>query len=358
MSYEPKRADFSVPVRINLYSDTQTRPSRAMKEAMMAAEVGDEQGGSDPTVWELCDRTAALLGKEAAMFMPSGTMCNQVALATHCRPGDEVLAHEDAHIQSSEAGGPGAISGVMIRGLPGARGIFSADTLRGAIRPVSRYAPAQRLVELEQTANKGGGACWQIADLKAVADVAHQYGMKVHMDGARVLNAAVALGVAAADVVAACDTVWLDFTKGLGAPLGAVLAGPKNFIGEAWRWKQRLGGSMRQGGMNAAACIYALQHNVARLAKDHANAASLARGMAQIPGITVEAPETNMVFFDTKGTGLTAAEIAARLRPHGVMVSISGPYRARACTHLDVTAAQIEEAVAIMRSVMAAGRIA
>jgi len=130
MSHEPKRADFSVPVRINLYSDTQTRPSRAMKEAMMAAEVGDEQGGSDPTVWELCDRSAALLGKEAAMFMPSGTMCNQVALATHCRPGDEILAHEDAHVQSSEAGGPGAISGVMIRGLPGERGIFSTDTLR------------------------------------------------------------------------------------------------------------------------------------------------------------------------------------------------------------------------------------
>lgn len=354
MSYEPKRADFSLPVRINLYSDTQTRPSLAMKEAMMTAEMGDEQGGSDPTVWALCDRTAALLGKEAAMFMPSGTMCNQVAIATHCRPGDEILAHEDAHIQSSEAGGPGAISGVMIRGLPGDRGIFSADVLRDAIRPVSRYAPSQRLVEVEQTANKGGGACWQIAQLQAVADVAHQHGMKVHMDGARVLNAAVALGVAASDVVADCDTVWLDFTKGLGAPLGAVLAGPKDFIGEAWRWKQRLGGSMRQGGMNAAACIYALQYNVDRLAEDHANAARLARGMAQIPGITVEAPETNLVFFDTEGTGLTAADFTARLRPFGVTVSISSAYRGRACTHLDVTTAQIDEAVAIMRKIVAA----
>ena len=247
--------------------------------------------------------------------MPSGTMCNQVAIATHCRPGDEILAHEDAHIQSSEAGGPGAISGVMIRGLPGERGIFSAETLRDAIRPISRYSPPQRLVEVEQTANKGGGACWQVAELKAVADVAHEHGMNVHMDGARVLNAAVALGVAASDVVADCDTVWLDFTKGLGAPLGAVLAGPKDFIGEAWRWKQRLGGSMRQGGMNAAACIYALQHNIDRLAEDHANAAALARGMAQIPGITVETPETNLVFFDTTGTGLTAAEFAGRLRP-------------------------------------------
>jgi threonine aldolase len=351
--YEPRRADFSQPVRINLYSDTQTRPSRAMKEAMMNAEMGDEQGGSDPTVWALCDQAAALLGKEAAMFLPSGTMCNQIAIATHCRPGDEILAHEDAHIQSSEAGGPGAISGVMIRGLRGARGIFSAETLRDAIRPVDRYSPPQRLVEVEQTANKGGGACWQVAELKAVADVAHERGMKVHMDGARVLNAAVALGVAASDVAADCDTVWLDFTKGLGAPLGAVLAGPKDFIGEAWRWKQRLGGSMRQGGMNAAACVYALQHNVDRLAEDHANAALLARGMSQIPGITVETPETNLVFFDTTVTGLTASEFAARLRPHGVTISVADTYRGRACTHLDVTAAQIEEAMAIMRQVTA-----
>ena len=353
MSFEPKRADFSVPVRINLYSDTQSRPSRGMKEAMMAAEMGDEQGGSDPTVWELCDRAAALLGKQAAMFLPSGTMCNQVAIATHCRRGDEVLAHQDAHIQSSEAGGPGAISGVMVRGLPGERGIFTADTLREAIRPVSRYSPPQRLVEVEQTANRGGGTCWPILDLREVADVAHEHGMRVHMDGARLLNAAVALGVAPSDITADCDTVWLDFTKGLGAPLGAVLAGSDEFIGEAWRWKQRLGGSMRQGGMNAAACIYALQHNVERLEEDHANATALARGMAQIPAITVEWPETNLLFFDTAGTGLTAAEFAARLRPRGVTVSVSDRFRGRACTHLDVTMAQIEEAVAIMRQVVA-----
>ena len=353
MSHEPRRADLSIPVRINLYSDTQTRPSPAMKEAMMAADVGDEQAGSDPTVWELCDRTAALLGKEAAMFLPSGTMCNQVAIATHCRPGDEILAHEDAHIQSSEAGGPGAISGVMIRGLAGARGIFSGDTLRAAIRPVSRYSPPQTLVEVEQTANKGGGACWPVAELKAVAEVAHQHGMQVHMDGARVMNAAVALGEAASDVAADCDTVWLDFTKGLGAPLGAVLAGSRAFIGEAWRWKQRLGGAMRQGGMNAAACIYALQHNIDRLADDHANASALARGVGQLPGIKAETPETNLVFFDTSGIGLTAAEFAARLRPLGVAVSVSERFRVRACTHLDVDAAMIAEAVAIMRQVVA-----
>jgi threonine aldolase len=351
MSFEPARFDFSIPVRINLSSDTQTKPSVGMKEAMMRAEVGDEQGGSDPTVWELCDRSAALLGKEAAMFLPSGTMCNQVAIATHCRPGDEVLAHEDAHILSSEAGGPMAIAGVMIHGLTGARGQFDVETLEAAIRPRSRYSPPQTLLEVEQTANRGGGTCWSAAQLAAVTAAAHAHGLATHMDGARLTNASVALGVTPAELTAGCDSVWLDFTKGLAAPLGAVLAGSKTFIGEAWRWKQRLGGSMRQGGVCAAACLYALDHNIERLAEDHANAKALARGMGQIEGITVEWPETNLVFFDTKGTGMTAKDFAAKLRTHGVMVSVSDPYRARACLHLDISAAMVEEAVQIMRTV-------
>jgi threonine aldolase len=349
MSYEPPRADFAVPVRVNLSSDTQTKPSPAMKAAMMEAEVGDEQAGSDPTVWALCDRTAALLGKEAAVFLPSGTMCNQVAIATHCRPGDEVLAHQDAHILSSEGGGPMAIAGVTIRGLSGARGMFDVATVEEAIRPKSRYAPSQTLLEVEQTANRGGGTCWPVGLLDAVTAAAHAHGLATHMDGARVMNAAVALGVPAAELAAGCDTVWLDFTKGLSAPLGAVLAGSKQFIGEAWRWKQRLGGSMRQGGICAAACLYALDHNIDRLAEDHANAKTLARGMAQIQGITVEQPETNLVFFDTEGTGMTAAAFAGKLRKHGVMVSVSDKYRARACLHLDISAAQVDEALGVMK---------
>ena len=352
MSYEPKRFDFSIPVRINLSSDTQTKPTRAMKEAMMEAEVGDEQMGSDPTVWALCDRTAALLGKEAAVFLPSGTMCNQVAIATHCRPGEEILAHESSHILSSEGGAPAAIAGALIRGLTGDRGMFTVDTLEEAIRPVSRYSPTQRLVEVEQTANRGGGACWSVEALQAVTDAAHAHGLSTHMDGARLMNAAVALGVPASDLAAGCDSVWLDFTKGLSAPLGAVLAGSREFIGEAWRWKQRLGGSMRQGGICAAACIYALEHNIARLAEDHANAKSLARGMAQIPGITVEMPETNLVFFDTQGTGMTADAFAGKLRKEGVLVSTSGKYRGRACLHLDVSAAQVEDALSVMKQVV------
>ena len=352
MTYEPARFDFSIPVRVNLYSDTQTRPSRGMKQAMMEAQVGDEQVGSDPSVWDLCDRVAALLGKEAAMFLPSGTMCNQVAIATHCRPGDEILAHESAHIITSEAGAPGAIAGVSIKGLTGERGLFSAETVAAAIRPRNRNNPPQTLLEVEQTANRGGGACWTIDGLRSVTAVAHAHGIATHMDGARLLNAAVALGVPATDLTDGCDTVWLDFTKGLAAPLGAVLAGSKAFIGEAWRWKQRLGGAMRQGGICAAACLYALDHNIDRLADDHANAKALARGMAQIPGITAEHPETNLVFFDTKGTGMTAAAFAAKLRQRGVLVSTSDTYRARACLHLDVTSAQVEEALSVMRLVV------
>jgi threonine aldolase len=354
MTFQPARFDLSVPVRVNLSSDTQTLPSAGMKAAMMEAPLGDEQMGADPTVWALCDRVAALLGKEAAMFLPSGTMANQVAIATQCRRGDEVLAHEDSHIINAEGGACQAIAGVMVRGLPGPRGQFDAATLADAIRPRDRHSPPQTMVEAEQTANRGGGTCWSVAALDAVAEIAHAHGIATHMDGARIMNAAIALDVTAQEIAAGWDTVWLDFTKGLGAPLGAVLCGSKAFIGAAWRWKQRLGGSMRQAGMNAAACLYALDHNIARLADDHANARALARGMAQIPGLTVEHPETNLVFFDTSGAGRSAPDFAAALRRQGVLVSVSGPTRLRACLHLDVSAAQVEEALDVMRSVTAA----
>ncbi len=350
MTYAPARFDTAIPVRVNLYSDTQTKPSLAMKQAMMEAEVGDEQHGADPTVWALCDRMAALLGKEAAMFLPSGTMCNEVAILTQCRAGDEILAHHTTHIATAEGGAPWALAGVQVAPLGGDNGIFTAETLAAAVRPVSRYSPAQRMVEVEQTANLGGGAVWPLDTLNAVAEVAHAHGMVTHMDGARLMNAVVAAGVPAAEMAAGYDTVWLDFTKGLGAPLGAVLAGSAEFIDAAWRWKQRLGGSMRQGGLCAAACLYALDHNIDRLADDHDNARVLARSLAQIPGLAVEQPATNLVFFDTKAAGLTADELAARVRGAGVLISVMGKYRARACTHLDVTTAHVEEAASAIRN--------
>ena len=286
--FAPLRHDPALPpVRVNLFSDTQTKPSLAMKQAMMEAAVGDEQYGTDPTVHALNDRMAALLGKEAAMFLPSGTMCNQVAILTHCRPGDEVLAHQTAHIITSEGGGPGALAGVMVTGLPGERGQFDVATLQGGLRTRTRYSPPQTLVAFEQTHNQGSGAVWPRAKLDAVAGAAHAAGIPTHMDGARLMNAVVAAGVSASDMVAGMDSVWLDFTKGLGAPLGAVLCGSAEFIGAAWRWKQRLGGSMRQAGLCAAACVYALDHNIDRLATDHENARVLARGLAQIEGLAV-----------------------------------------------------------------------
>ncbi|WP_207539384.1 threonine aldolase family protein [Sabulicella rubraurantiaca] len=341
------------PVRINLYSDTQTRPTPTMKEAMMRAEVGDEQHGDDPTVWELCDRMAALMGKEAAMFLPSGTMCNVVAILTHCGKGDEVIAHETSHILHSEGGTHAALTGVQIMGLKGARGMFTADDLRAAIRPRTRYAPPQRLLEIEQTANIGGGAVWPLQTLNELTGIAREQGWATHMDGARLLNATVATGVAPAEMVAGFDSVWLDFTKGLGAPLGAVLCGSREFIDAAWRWKQRLGGSMRQGGVCAAACIYALDHHVERLAEDHANARDLARGLRQIENVVVEEPDTNLVFFDIKGTGVSVETLQKRLMEKGIMVSGLGG-RVRACTHLDVTAAMIPEAVSAIREALAA----
>ncbi|KAA5608867.1 low specificity L-threonine aldolase [Rhodovastum atsumiense] len=352
--YAPLHPDPALPpVRINLYSDTQTRPTAAMKAAMVEAEVGDEQAGLDPTVNALCERMASLLGKEAAMFLPSGTMCNQIAIITHCRPGDEILAHGTSHILTSEGGGAAALAGAQITPLPGPGGQFDAAAVRAALRPRTRNAPPQALLEVEQTANAGGGTIWPLAVLNEVAAIAQEAGLATHMDGARLMNAVVATGIPAREMAAGYDSVWLDFTKGLGAPLGAVLAGSRDFIDAAWKWKQRMGGAMRQAGICAAACLYALDHHVDRLAEDHDNAKALARGLAQIPGLTVEAPETNLVFFDTRGTGLTAAELYARVRSHGVNFSISSTHRGRACTHLDVTRAQIDEALQVIRAALA-----
>lgn len=345
MSYAPVPPIANLPpVRINLYSDTQTKPSPAMKEAMMAAEVGDEQHGNDPTVHELCDRVAALLGKEAAVFMPSGTMCNVAAILTHCRHGQEVIAHETSHILTSEGGAHAALSGVQIFPLKGPRGTFTTDSLQAAMRPKTRHAPEQRLLSVEQTANIGGGAVWPLQQLNDVLAVAKEAGLATHMDGARLMNAAVAAGVPARDFTAGCDSVWLDFTKGLAAPLGAVLAGSATFIDDVWRWKQRLGGAMRQAGLCAAACIYALDHNIDRLADDHANAARLAQGLAKIPGVDVEMPETNLVYFNPAGAGMASTDLVAKMRHQGLHLSVLAG-RIRACTHYDVETAMVDEAL-------------
>jgi threonine aldolase len=343
----------ALPVRINLLSDTQTRPTSGMREAMARAEVGDEQIGDDPSVNLLCDRVAELLGKQAAVFMPSGTMCNVSATLVHCRPGDEILAHESAHIIAREGGAHAALGGFQVTALPGADGKFTPETFRGALHPRTRYQPPQTVVSVEQTANIGGGTIWKKADLDAVVTIAKANGLATHMDGARLLNACVATAISAGDMTAGWDSAWLDFSKGLGAPVGAVIAGSRDFIDEVWRWKQRLGGSMRQAGICAAACSYALDHHVDRLTEDHANARALARGLSQIKGMEVQQPETNLVFFKPDGTGVSGDNMVARLRQRGVMLAMMDG-RIRACTHLDVTSDMIEETVGLVREIVRA----
>jgi len=346
----PPRDPKQTPVRINLLSDTQTRPTPAMREAIARAEVGDEQIGDDPTVNVLCERVADLLGKQAAVFLPSGTMCNVAATLVHCRPGDEILAHETAHIIAREGGAHAALGGFQITPLKGADGKFTPDTFRAALHPRSRYQPPQTVVSVEQTANIGGGTLWQKADLDEVVNIAKSGGLATHMDGARLMNACVASSIAARNMTAGWDSAWIDFSKGLGAPVGAVIAGSRDFIDEVWRWKQRLGGSMRQAGICAAACVFALDHHVGRLADDHANARALARGLSQIAGMEVQQPETNLVFFKPDGAGMTGEKMVAALRQRGVLLAMMDG-RIRACTHLDVSAAMIEETVGLIREI-------
>ena len=285
---------------VELVSDTATKPSAAMRRAMAEAEVGDEQRGEDPTTNVLQDMVAELLGKEAAVFLPSGAMCNAIALCVHCRPGDEVAAADWSHIFTSEAGGAAVLAGAQTWPIPSNRGIFTAADLRANLRQASRHTPRTALVVLEQTNNRGGGAVWPLAAIQEVAAEARLAGAAVHMDGARILNAQIASGVPAREFAAPCDSAWLDLSKGLGCPVGGVLAGSKAFIQEAWRWKHRLGGAMRQSGILAAAGVYALAHNVERMAEDHANARRFAELIADAPGIRLDPPEveTNFVFFD------------------------------------------------------------
>jgi threonine aldolase len=342
-------------VRVDLFSDTVTRPTEPMRRFMCAAEVGDEQQREDPTVNFLQDMVAELLGKEAALFLPSGTMCNQVAFAVHCRPGDEILLQELAHPLLYEVGGASAMVGAILRPLPGLRGQFTADQVREAIRPPAYYMPRTRALSVEQTSNVTGGVCWPLERIEGVCAVAHAGGLVTHMDGARLLNAVVATGVPARQFAAAFDSVWIDLSKGLGAPVGAVLAGSGAFIEEAWRYKQRFGGAMRQAGIIAAAGVYALRHHVDRLAEDHERARQLARGLAELRGVAIdpELVETNIVIFDVSGTGLSGDDFAGRtLASHGVRFSVLGPTTVRAVTHLDIPPDGVSRALDAARAAL------
>ena len=333
---------------VNLYSDTQTRPTAAMRAAIAAAEVGDEQLRQDPTTTALEERVAALLGHEAAVFLPSGTMCNEIAIRLHIHPGGEqMFIGRATHTLIAEAGGPAQLSGAVITEVEGEAGMFTPGALDAAIAgsgPGGRYGARPRLVCVEQTTNMGGGRVWPLEQVRAVLDVAAEYGLSTHLDGARLMNAVVASGVDAAAWAGPFDSAWLDFTKGLGAPVGACLAGSAAFIDEAWRWKQMLGGAMRQSGIVAAAGLHALDHHVDRLAEDHARARRLAEGLAQLPGVELDAAtvDTNIVIFAVPDSSAFCSALA----DEDVAMSRFGPTRVRAVTHLDVDDAGIERALA------------
>jgi threonine aldolase len=328
---------------VDLSSDTQTRPSAAMRAAIAAGEVGDEQQRRDPTVTELCERVATLLGQEAAIMLPSGLMCNLVAVATHTAPGDLVLVERRAHLARAEAGGSALAAGVQLEVVDGEDGVFGPEAVVAAHAEPSNYWPQLGLVSLEQTHNFAGGTIWPLDVYESVASTAHERDVPVHVDGARLMNAVVASGVEARRWGSVVDSIWIDFTKGLGAPFGAVLAGSHAFIERAWRFKHRFGGAMRQAGMMAAGCLHALDHNVERLAEDHANLVRLHEGLVAL-GLDVTPPATNILFIDPRPIGRDASELQATLMNRGVRLSVVQG-RLRAITHLDVDADGVERAL-------------
>jgi threonine aldolase len=339
---------------IDLYSDTLTKPSKEMRRAMADAEVGDEQRREDPSTTKLQSMVAEMLGKETAVFLPSGAMCNAVAIKTHTQPSDAILCDRLAHVYRSEFGSHAMLSGVTTEGIDGDRGRFTATQVEAALANCGAYGAIPRVLCVEQTHNFGAGSIWPLDQLRAVCDAAHARGMKTHMDGARLFNASVASGVSVRDFAAPFDSLWIDLSKGLGCPVGAILAGSKEFIDRAWRWKHAFGGAMRQSGVLAAAGIYAIQHNIDRLAEDHANARRLAEGLSSIKGIRLDPgmPDTNIVFFDTTDAGIAPRDFIPKALAAGVRVGFISR-RVRALTHLDISRDDVDRAIDIVRKVRA-----
>jgi len=333
------------PPRIDLRSDTVTKPSKAMRDAMAQAEVGDDVQEGDPTVRRLEARVAEMLGKDAAIFVPSGTMANLLAIKTQTNPGDEIVAHDQAHIFHWETGGYATIAGCSIRLVPGERGTFSPATLRRAIRFEDQHCPPTRFVAIENTHNKGGGHVWPLDDIDQIGTTAKALGLRFHVDGARLWNAAVARGQQISRIVRNADSTSVCFSKGLGAPVGSALAADKNTIGLARRWRKMLGGSMRQAGVIAEAALFAIDHNIERLAEDHAHARMLAEAVAASPGMQLDPDvvETNIVFARMRPDEPLESQCDAANRfveflgSRGIGVLSEGDGRVRAVLHLGIT---------------------
>jgi threonine aldolase len=337
---------------VDLRSDTVTRPTPLMMKAMAEAELGDDVLGDDPTVARLEHRVADLLGMEAALFTPSGTMANQLAIRSVCEAGDEILCHRDSHILHYETAAPAALSGCMVLPLEGEVGLFGPASVESAIRPKDQHAPRSRMLVVENTVNRAGGTTWTIEAFHAVSSAAHEADLHVHVDGARLWNACVAVGYEPRDFLdAGADSVSVCFSKGLGAPIGSALAGPAALVGRAKRFRKMFGGAMRQSGLLAAAALHAIDHHFERLIEDHANAIRLAAGIADVPGITVEpAPRgvrTNMVFLRVPGD---AHAFCTALAQRGIRMIPMGAGRVRAVTHLDVDEDGIDRAIEAVRA--------
>ena len=332
---------------IDLRSDTVTRPTPAMRAAMAAAEVGDDVLDGDPTVRALESRTAEILGKQRALFFPTGSMANQAAIMLHAAPGTEALCDSAAHVIQWEMGAMAALAGVQPRGITGTDGVMRAADLRAGARAPSRYAPAASVVCLENTHNGAGGRVSTVRESAELVDVARELGLPVHLDGARLWNAAVATGATMAELAAGADTVMVSFSKGLGAPVGAALAGTDAQIARAWVIRKRLGGGMRQSGILAAGALHGVAQHRSRLADDHVNARVIATRVGAVPGARVVAPDTNIVMVDLPD-GVTAPEVVRRCADGGVLISPWTNTRIRAVTHLDVDAVQAREAAEIL----------
>jgi len=338
---------------IDLRSDTVTKPTPAMRRAMAEALVGDDVFGDDPTVQALEERTAKLLGKEAAVFVPSGTMANQIAIGVNTKPGEELLCSSTSHVYVWEAGGIARLSGVTARTFAGDNGILTLDDIRDAIRPDDPHYVRTRLICLENTHNRGGGRVHPLAGVAAIARWAVEHNLAMHLDGARLMNAVVASGRPAREWAHAFDTVSICFSKGLGAPIGSALAGSNEAILRARRLRKVFGGGMRQAGIIAAAALYALENHVDRLVEDHAHARILADAISGAEGLALESGpvETNLVWVSVDPRVGSAAEVATYLRSRGILVSVLGAQVLRACTHLDVSREQVEYAATVIRGI-------
>ncbi len=336
-----------MPEYLDFRSDTVTRPTPAMRVAMAEAEVGDDVFGEDPTVIRLQQRIAELLGKEAALFVPSGTMSNQIGVRVHCRPGDEILCEANCHIYYYEQGGFAQLSGAATRTILGKSGVLLPEQLEGLVRPPDAHHVRTRLLCLENTHNRGGGKVQPYEAVEASCRWARENGLRTHLDGARLFNAVVASRIEASRWAQHFDTVSVCFSKGLGAPVGSALAGPEELIHQAHRHRKVLGGGMRQAGVIAAGALYALEHHIERLADDHANAQRLADGIRQIDLFELrgQSIDTNLLFFDVDPQLGTAGEFTERLKQQGLLMLPTGPSTIRAVTHLDVDQSAVDRAI-------------